>query len=187
MPLNDDRLLQQRLNKRERLQELGINPYPSHYERTHTAAEAVANFDHLQGQQIRLAGRIVGGLRGMGRTTFFHITDGSGQIQVNLRQDVLGEDKYSLFKLFDSGDWIGVTGTLFRTNRGETTLLANDITMLAKALLPLPEKWHGLVGVEKRYRQRYLDLIVNPEVRLIFQRRSASGAAIRRFFDERGV
>jgi lysyl-tRNA synthetase class 2 len=123
----------------------------------------------------------------MGKSTFAHIEDGSGRIQIYLRQDILGEEAYKFFKRdFDIGDFIGVTGYLFRTRTGEITLQANEFKMLAKSLHPLPEKWHGLKDVETRYRQRYLDLIANEEVREIFVIRARIVSALRRFLDERG-
>jgi lysyl-tRNA synthetase class 2 len=126
-------------------------------------------------------------IRVMGKSTFAHIEDGSGRIQIYLRQDTLGEEGYEFFKRdFDIGDFIGVTGQLFRTRTGEVTLQVSDFKMLAKSLHPLPEKWHGLKDVETRYRQRYLDLIANEEVREIFVIRARIVSALRRFLDERG-
>lgn len=176
---------QQRLAKIERLREQGIEPYPQRYERTHLAAEAKARFEPLSGQELRLAGRILT-VRRMGKVTFAHIADGSGKIQIYLRQDVLGIEKYADFKNLDIGDYIGVKGTLFRTRTGETTLEVTDLVLLCKSLRPLPDKWHGLTDVEKRYRQRYLDLLTNEETQRTFVLRSAIIRAIRRFLDERG-
>lgn len=180
-----DDLRQQRLAKLEKLRALGIDPYPKDYERTHLAAQAIEQFDKLEGKEVRVAGRIVG-MRILGKATFAHIMDGSGRIQIYARQDVLGEDKYALFKTFDIGDFIGVSGAMFRTKAGEITVEIRDYKFLAKSLRPLPEKWHGLVDVEKRYRQRYLDLIANPEVRRVFEIRSAVIEAMRRFLRQRG-
>lgn len=183
MPEED--LRQQRLLKLEKLRAQGIDPYPKEYRRTHLAAQAVEQFDARGEQEIRVAGRIVG-MRILGKATFAHIADGSGRIQIYARLDTLGEDKYSLFKTFDLGDFIGVSGRLFRTKSGEITVEMSDYKLLAKSLLPLPEKWHGLVDVETRYRQRYLDLIANPEVRRTFEIRSKVIEAMRRFLHQRG-
>ena len=180
-----DDLRQQRVAKLERLRQMGIEPFPRKYERNMMAAEAIERFEQLGGVELRLAGRITG-MRVMGKASFAHILDGSGRIQIYLRSDVLGENRYQLFKSFDIGDFIGVTGTLFRTRTGEITVQVADFKLLAKSLRPLPEKWHGLTDVEKRYRQRYLDLISNDEVREIFQVRSGVIASMRRFLHERG-
>ncbi len=180
-------LERQRRIKLERIRERGIDPYPPRVERSHTAAEALRDFESGQPEpDISLAGRLRS-IRVMGKSTFAHIEDGSGRIQVYLRQDTLGEEDYEYFKQdFDIGDFIGVTGDLFRTRTGEVTLKVQDFKMLAKSLHPLPEKWHGLKDVETRYRQRYLDLIANEEVREIFVIRSRIVSALRRFLDQRG-
>jgi len=183
-------LLAQRLAKLESLRRRGIDPYPHRYHRTHTTQEAIALFERegaaSQSQAtVSLGGRIVGS-RPMGKATFLDIRDGSGKIQVHLRRDLLGEAKYAEVKELDLGDIIGVTGRLFRTRTGEVTTEAQDFVMLCKALQAPPEKWHGLTDVEKRYRQRYLDLISSEEVRSIFAVRSQVIAAMRRFLDERG-
>ncbi|MGQ9675037.1 MAG: lysine--tRNA ligase [Chloroflexota bacterium] len=180
-----DNLRQQRVKKLEELQQAGIDAYPPRFKRTHEITQVLDQFDALQAQDVTVAGRLVS-VRAMGKATFAHIMDGSGRIQVYLRQDVLGEDQYSLFRLFDIGDFIGVTGSPFRTRTGEATIEVKRFVMLAKALRPLPEKWHGLTDVEKRYRQRYLDLITSPSVRDVFRLRSAIIAAIREFLDARG-
>ncbi len=179
-------ITQQRLDKLERLHKQGINPYPHHYHRSHTIAEAQALFNQKEPKEkLDLAGRIVAN-RPMGKATFMDIRDGSGKLQIYFRRDELGEEKYQLLQDFDIGDFIGVSGGLFTTHSGELTLRASDFMMLAKSLQPLPEKWHGLVDVEKRYRQRYLDLIANQEVKDIFLVRSRLIAAMRRFLDSRG-
>lgn len=184
-----DDLRQVRLAKLEKLRARGVNPFPKDYDRTHVAAAAIHEFERSESERkeirARIAGRIVA-MRVMGKATFAHILDASGRIQIYARQDVLGEDKYGLFKTFDIGDFVGVEGTLFRTKAGEVTIEVQDYKFLAKSLRPLPEKWHGLVDVEKRYRQRYLDLIANPEVRRVFHIRSAVIDAMRRFLHERG-
>jgi lysyl-tRNA synthetase class 2 len=180
-------LERQRRIKLEKIRERGVDPYPPRVQRTHTAAEAVREFETGEPEgEISLVGRLRS-IRVMGRSTFAHIEDGGGRIQIYLRQDTLGEGAYEFFKRdFDIGDFIGVTGDLFRTRTGETTLQVKDFKMLAKSLHPLPEKWHGLKDVETRYRQRYLDLIANQEVREIFVIRARIVSALRRFLDERG-
>ncbi len=174
--------------RREKLAELeakGIPPYGGRYERTHLAAAVVNDFSRLEGQQVSLAGRLMA-KRGHGKATFADLQDGSGKVQIYLRRDQVGAEKYELFKLLDIGDILGVQGTVFRTRMGEVTVSVDDFVLLAKSLRPLPEKWHGLKDVELRYRQRYLDLVVNPESRQVFITRSRVIAAIRRYLDERG-
>jgi lysyl-tRNA synthetase class 2 len=180
-------LERQRLAKLEHLRAQGIDPYPARCERTHTAAQALAAFrDGEPSEPMSLVGRIVS-IRDMGRATFAHITDGSGRIQIYLRHNVLDPQRYDQFQHdFDIGDFIGVSGTIFRTRTGEITLEVRDFRMLAKAVRPLPEKWHGLKDVETRYRQRYLDLLANDEVRRIFLVRSHIVTAMRRFLDKHG-
>ncbi|MBI2953491.1 MAG: lysine--tRNA ligase [Chloroflexi bacterium] len=180
-----DDLRQMRLAKLEKLRSEGIDPYPKDYHRTHLTAQAIQQFDELAGEDVRIAGRIVS-MRILGKATFAHIADGSGRIQIYARKDVLGEEQYDDFRTLDIGDFIGVSGSLFRTKAGEITIETKGYTLLAKSLRPLPEKWHGLVDVEKRYRQRYLDLIANPDVRKIFEVRSAVIEAMRTFMRERG-
>lgn len=180
-----DDLVSQRAAKLARLTEAGYEAWPRHYRRTHTAAEAVAGFGELEGQEVRVAGRL-STVRDMGKVTFAHIADGSGRIQLYFRLNTLGDERYGHLKLLDLGDFIGVEGTLFRTRTGEITVEVHDFAPLAKALRPPPEKWHGLVEVEKRYRQRYLDLMANPEVKDIFVKRSAIVRAMREFLDRRG-
>lgn len=180
-------LEKQRRIKLERIRGRGVDPYPPRVQRTHTVAEAILEFEAGKPErEMSLVGRLMS-IRVMGKSTFAHIEDGSGRIQIYLRQDSLGEEACEFFKRdFDIGDFIGVTGQLFRTRTGEITLQVNDFKMLAKSLHPLPEKWHGLKDVEIRYRQRYLDLIANEEVREIFVTRARIVSALRRFLDERG-
>lgn len=180
-----DSLRQQRVKKLQELQQAGIDAYPPRFKRTHEITQVLDQFDALQTQEVTVAGRLVS-VRAMGKATFAHLMDGTGRIQVYLRRDVLGEDQYGLFRLFDIGDFVGITGTPFRTRTGEATIEVKHFVMLAKALRPLPEKWHGLTDVEKRYRQRYLDLIASPSVRDVFRLRSAIIAAVREFLDTRG-
>ena len=181
-----DDLVRQRLRKLEELRARGIEPYPTTFKRTVVNGEAVAEYERLAGQEVSVAGRIVS-RRVMGRASFCHIQDGTGRIQLFLKEDALGLDAYGAFKeLYDLGDFVGATGRLMKTRAGEVSVEVCQLTMLAKALRPLPEKWHGLTDVETRYRRRYLDLIVNPEVRRIFQIRSATVSGIRKFLEGRG-
>ncbi len=184
------KLQEQRLRKLQQIRERGIDPFPLRAKRTHTTAQAISKFEADEkgaGQEeITLAGRLRS-IRIMGRSTFAHIQDGAGKIQLHLRQDVLGQEAYEHFRRdFDIGDFIQATGRLFRTRTGEITLRVEEFHILAKSLHPLPEKWHGLKDVETRYRQRYLDLMVNEEVARIFILRTHIVSAMRRFLDGRG-
>jgi len=187
-----EELIEQRRAKLERLRARGCEPYPARYQRTHTAQQAADLLARQEqeaaasGQEVSVAGRVTA-RRVMGKRTFVDLRDGSGKIQADLRRNVLGDDDYDAFvDLVDLGDFVGVTGTLFRTRSGEPTIEARRYAILTKALRAPPEKWHGLQDVEVRYRQRYLDLIANAQVRDIFQLRSRVIAAIRRFLDEQG-
>ncbi len=182
-------ILQQRLAKLLRIRARGVDPYPHRFHRTHTNQEAIAIFeqgekDGQPGPEVALAGRITA-LRSMGKAAFLDIRDGSAKIQVHLRRDTMGEETYQQLKDLDLGDFLGVKGSLFRTKTGEATVAASSFTILSKALQPLPEKWHGLRDVEIRYRQRYLDLVANQEVRDIFLTRSRVISSMRRFLDDR--
>jgi lysyl-tRNA synthetase class 2 len=176
----------QRRAKVAALRESGVNPYPARFRRSHTTAEAIAAFsaDPDATIPVTVAGRLVA-KRVMGKATFAHLQDWSGRIQLFARRDVLG-DAYDAFLAFDLGDIVGIEGVLMRTRTGEITVEARRATLLAKSLHPLPDKWHGLTDVEKRYRQRYLDLITNEETRRIVTLRRQVIAAIRRFLDARG-
>ena len=181
---------EQRIDKLAALCAKGIDPYPARFSRSHSVDEALRGFESLEGESepptVRTAGRIMS-IRVMGKASFAHIMDASGRIQIYLRRDVVGEQAYEFFrKSFDLGDFIGVEGQLFRTRTGEVTINALSFQMLAKTLRPLPEKWHGLRDAEKRYRQRYLDLLVNEPVRRVFVLRTRMVSAIRRFLDQRG-
>jgi lysyl-tRNA synthetase class 2 len=183
-----DIITQQRLEKVQKLRERGINPYPNAYHRTHTAQEAKTLFEGGgidPASVVSVAGRITA-LRHMGKATFLDLRDGSGKIQAYFNKGQLGPERYELLQDFDLGDFAGVKGVLFKTHTGEITVNGSDFTMLAKSLEPLPEKWHGLVDVEKRYRQRYLDLISNQAARDIFLARSRTISEIRHFLDGRG-
>jgi len=194
-PADDAKKSDQDLIREEKFQKLireGVDPFPHSVEWTHTVSDIVGQFaplskEELEAQkiQVNVPGRIMS-VRQMGRATFFHISDGTFRLQVYIREDIVGAKKYELFALLDIGDVITVRGALFKTRTGELTVLSEDYVFLAKCLHPLPEKWHGLQDVELRYRRRYLDLIMNSEVREVFRLRSALVAQIRRFFDERG-
>lgn len=174
--------------RRDKLADLkgkGINPYGERYDRTHLVEELIVNEQQLEQQAVRIAGRLMA-KREHGKAAFGHLQDRTGQIQLYGRQDILGESVYDLLLQLDIGDIIGVSGVLFRTRRGELTLEINSLNLLAKSLAPLPEKWHGLKDIDLRYRQRYLDLIVNPQVTSVFIRRSKMIKAIRNFLDTRG-
>lgn len=164
----------------------GVAPFGARYEVTAHAREIADKCDDIAGQEVSVAGRITA-LRGHGKASFADLRDRSGRIQIHARVDVLGEEQYKRFEdLVDIGDIVGIQGSVFRTKRGEPTVEARNWTFLGKALRPLPEKWHGLTDVDLRYRQRYLDLIVNPEVQDTFLKRTKVISYIRRFLDERG-
>jgi lysyl-tRNA synthetase class 2 len=190
MTQRGDELIQNRRANLARLIERGVDPYPPRFTRTHTTKAAVLRFERAEARnpsvapKATLAGRITR-LRDMGRASFVDILDGDGSIQIFLQRNVLS-DQYELIKELDLGDFIGVKGTLMRTKSGEVSLAARELTVLAKAVRPPPEKWHGLQDQEKRYRQRYLDLMSNRDVLEIMRMRSRIIAGIRRFFDRRG-
>ncbi|MFA0776811.1 MAG: hypothetical protein PVTTEEND_000525 [Candidatus Fervidibacter sp.] len=183
---DNDPLFQDRLAKLQRWRERGIDPFAvTRFDRTHQVAEIKAQFEALQGQTVRIAGRLLA-LRTHGKLTFADLLDGSGKIQLMARINTMGQEAYERFGDLDVGDLIGVEGTVLKTRTGETTVEVKQFWLLAKALRPIPEKWHGLKDVEVRYRQRYLDLIANPSVREIFVQRALLLRAIRQFLDERG-
>jgi lysyl-tRNA synthetase class 2 len=183
-----DELKKTRLKKLERIKKSLLNPYPEKTKRTHEIAGAIRDFSRLSrsGEEIILAGRIRS-QRGHGGSTFLDIEDGTGKIQAFLKKDRLGEKGYEFFSdIFDIGDFVELKGLLFETKKGEKTIEVADFKMLAKSLLPLPEKWHGLKDVEERFRKRYLDLIFSPEVRSKFETRTRITNAIREFLDKEG-
>lgn len=178
-------LMKVRREKMAAIAAQGIEPFGRKYDLTHHAQQILDNFDQLEGQIVRVAGRMMS-IRGHGKASFAHVMDMSGKIQVYFRQDVLGDERYENFHLLDIGDLVGIEGIVFRTNRGEISIKVTGFDFLAKSLRPLPEKWHGLKDVEIRYRQRYLDLVVNPEVKNTFVLRSKIIKALRRLLDDRG-
>jgi len=181
-----ERITSQKLESLNRIRGKGINPYPHCYHPSHAIKEAVALFEQGgKAESISLAGRIMA-RRSMGKMVFADIRDGSGKIQLCFRYDLLGKEEFELLDEIDIGDIIGAEGRLFRTKAGEITLEVSHFTMLCKSLRPLPEKWHGLADVEKRYRKRYLDLISNEETRNMFILRSKIITAIRNFLDSHG-
>ncbi|NMB40853.1 MAG: lysine--tRNA ligase [Firmicutes bacterium] len=174
-----------RHKKIEELIKQGVQPYGDKYKVTHSSQEISTEFAALEGKQTSTAGRIMT-KRGHGKAGFAHIQDSQGRIQVYARQDNIGENDYKFFQSLDIGDIIGVTGEVFKTRTGEITINISSFRLLSKALRPLPEKWHGLKDTELRYRQRYLDLIVNPEVRKVFIIRSKVIQYIREYLTKKG-
>jgi lysyl-tRNA synthetase class 2 len=194
-PKNEPAELDQDIARREKyhkLGEAGVPLFPYTSARTHEASEIVETFACLGPEELEarkpevvVPGRIMS-VRKMGKATFFHVSDGRHQLQAYIRADKVGPEAYERFGLLDLGDLVAVSGTLFKTRTGELTVLCDAVTFLAKCLHPLPEKWHGLQDIELRYRQRHLDLIMNPEVGEVFRLRGAIISYIRRFFDARG-
>jgi lysyl-tRNA synthetase class 2 len=187
-----DEQARQRRTNLEELAKLGVEIYPRTFERRHTITQLVEAYgerthDELEADRIETvtAGRVLG-IRSFGKANFLVLSDGHAKVQVYIRQDSMPELDFKIYKLLDFGDWVGVEGRLFRTRTNEFTIWASRLHFLAKCLLPLPEKWHGLTDVEIRYRQRYLDLIVSPDARRVFEVRSRIIAALREFMIGRG-
>src|SRR4030095_1080064 len=187
-----DSLEQIRIQKLTEIHELGYDPYPTFYRTTHTLAEAGNQFSEKSAEdlehgkyKVRVAGRILTN-RPFGKAGFMTLADCEGQLKICAKKDQLPERDFQLYKLLDIGDFIGVEGTLFRTRTGELTVLASELVFLAKSFLPLPEKWHGLRDIEIRYRQRYVDLVVNREGRDVCVKRSLVIRELRKFLDDRG-
>jgi len=191
MTSHDEQVQQRQANLAE-LAKLGVETYPRTFDRQHTISALVDTYgqrthDELEADHITTitSGRILA-IRAFGKANFVVLSDGHAKIQAYIRQDALPELDFKIYKLLDFGDWVGVEGRLFRTKTNELTIWASRLHFLAKCLLPLPEKWHGLTDVETRYRQRYLDLIVNPDSRRVFEMRSRIVAGIRDFMTARG-
>jgi len=187
---NENPMLNERLTKLADIRAMDINPYPYSFDKTDNASALLAKFDSLKPEQrsgvtVNIAGRIML-LRRMGKATFVHVADESGKIQVYFRFDDVGEDQYALLKKLDLGDIVGVRGFIFKTKMGEVTVYAQGLSILAKGIRGLPDKYHGLKDVELRYRKRYLDLITNPEIKEVFVKASKIVNEIRNFFNSRG-
>jgi len=187
----EQKIYELRRAKLSQIEALGQQAYPYKYEFTHLVPQVLAEHGEKQGPElesnrieVRVAGRIMA-IRVMGKAAFMHLQQAGHRLQAYVKKDDVGEKQFELFKLLDIGDHIGVKGYLFRTRTNELTIHAQEITFLSKDLLPLPEKWHGLTDVELRYRQRYVDLFMNPEVREVFVKRAQIVKAIRKFFDDR--
>ncbi|MBQ9369957.1 MAG: lysine--tRNA ligase, partial [Clostridia bacterium] len=175
-----------RLAKLKTLVDAGADPFTEvRFDRTHSSTDIKLNADELMEKEVVIAGRLVS-QRIMGKASFAHILDGDGKIQIYVRRDDIGEAEYAAFKQLDIGDIIGVTGFVFRTQTGEISVHAKSYKLLSKSLLPLPEKFHGLQDTDLRYRQRYVDLIANPEVKGVFVKRSRIISTIREVLDAKG-
>lgn len=188
----DDNIYELRRDKLKQIEALGQQAYPRRYDTTHTIPEILRDFgtktsEELESSKVnlRVAGRVMA-IRLMGKAGFAHLQQNGARLQIYVKKDAVGENGFELYRLLDLGDHIGVSGYLFRTRTGELSVHVEEITFLSKDLLPLPEKWHGLTDVELRYRQRYVDLFVNPEVREVFIKRSKLIQSLRRSLDARG-
>ena len=188
----DEKIYELRCDKLKQIEALGQRAYPTKYEFTHTIPAILADYSGKSTEEleashvnVRVAGRIMA-IRLMGKAGFAHLQQGGQKLQIYVKKDAVGEKGFDLYKLLDLGDHVGVSGYLFRTRTGELSVHVEEITFLSKDLLPLPEKWHGLTDVELRYRQRYVDLVMNPEVREVFLKRSKLVQSMRRFLDAQG-
>jgi lysyl-tRNA synthetase class 2 len=187
---DDNKLVKDRIEKLNKLREMGINPYPYSFQKSHSAKEIADKYTELAPEQktedsVSVAGRIIQ-LRKMGKASFMHIQDATGKLQLYFRADDVGADKYEIIKLFDLGDIIGAKGDIFKTKTGETSVYVKNFEILTKSLRPLPEKYHGLQDKELRYRKRYLDLIFNQDVKETFVKRSVMIDAVREYFKGKG-
>ena len=188
----DEKIYELRRQKLRQIEALGQPAYPTRFDFTHAIPQILAEYGGKTGEEleanrvnVRVAGRIMA-IRLMGKAGFAHLQQNGQRLQIYVKKDAVGEQGFELYKLLDLGDYVGVSGYLFRTRTGELTVHVETLTFLVKDLLPLPEKWHGLTDVELRYRQRYLDLIMNPEVREVFVKRARLVQSFRRFLGERG-
>ena len=186
-----NQIIKFRLDKLNKVYDHGVDPYPQKFEPKHNNNEIVCDFINFENKAVTIAGRIMS-MRAMGNASFFTIQDHKGRIQIFLKKDNVGEKKYDLFKLLDIGDFIGIDGIVFKTKVGEITVRANDFTILSKSIRPLPvvkekdgQVYDAFNNKEQRYRKRYLDLIINPEVKEIFVKRSLIIKTIRDFLDSR--
>ena len=188
----DENIYKMRLEKLKQIEALGQPAYPTKYDFTHTISQVLDGYSEITGEQleavrvhVRVPGRIMA-IRLMGKAGFAHLQQAGQRLQIYVKKDAVGEKGFELYKLLDLGDHIGASGYLFRTRTGELTIHVAQITFLSKDLLPLPEKWHGLTDVELRYRQRYLDLAMSPQVREVFLKRGKLVQSIRKFLDQHG-
>ncbi|MDO4754698.1 MAG: OB-fold nucleic acid binding domain-containing protein, partial [Bacillota bacterium] len=183
---NLNEVLRIRRDKLTKLQEMGRDPHKIDcYNRTHFAKDITDRFDEHEGKVVQIAGRIMAN-RHMGKTSFIDIQDSTGRIQSYIRKDAIGEEEYEVFKTYDIGDIVGVKGEVFRTQKNEISVKAEEVVLLTKSLQILPEKFHGLKDVETRYRQRYVDMIVNPEVRTNLRKRFRIMSEMKQYFVEEG-
>lgn len=174
-----------RLKKLEDLKNMGVAPFGNKFSCSHNLRQIKDSFDELENQMVKIAGRIMA-IRGHGKAAFFDIQDQSGKVQMYLKKDNVSDETFKLYSLLDIGDIVGIEGTVFKSKRGEISVSVSNLTLLSKSLRPLPEKWHGLKDPDIRYRQRYLDLITNPEVKQTFLTRSKIITAMRRYLDDKG-
>jgi lysyl-tRNA synthetase class 2 len=188
----DEKIYELRREKLKQIEALGQQAYPRKFDFSHTIPKILADYSDKTAEQlenprvnVKVAGRIMA-IRLMGKAGFAHLQQGGQRLQIYVKRDAAGEKGFELYKLLDLGDHVGVSGYLFRTRTGELSVHVDEITFLSKDLLPLPEKWHGLTDIELRYRQRYVDLVMNPEVREVFLKRSKLVQSMRRFMDEHG-
>ena len=188
----DERIYELRREKLKQIESLGQRVYPTQYTFTHTIPQVLADYSDKTAEQlesarinVRIAGRIMA-IRLMGKAGFAHLQQGGQRLQIYVKKDAVGDKGFDLYRLLDIGDHIGVSGYLFRTRTHELSVHVDEVTFLSKDLLPLPEKWHGLTDVELRYRQRYVDLVMNPDVREVFLKRSRLVQSLRRFMDSQG-
>ncbi|MDD4752442.1 MAG: lysine--tRNA ligase [Desulfitobacteriaceae bacterium] len=183
LDLNDQMLV--RREKMDELSKQGVEPFGAKFSSNATSQQILTDFENMQDKSIAIAGRIMS-IRGHGKVYFAHLQDREGQIQIYVRLDDIGAEQFDLFKKVDIGDIVGAEGNVFKTKRGEISIAVKELTFLTKSLRPLPEKWHGLKDVELRYRQRYVDLIVNPDVKRVFELRSKIIRGIRQYLDGLG-
>jgi lysyl-tRNA synthetase class 2 len=183
-----DEIRDARIEKLKLLKERGVNPYPAESNREISLKEAVDNFEDLEkNKEIKWIGGRIMSIRGQGAIVFITLNDGTENFQGLLKKDILGEDKLNFWsEVVDIGDFVEIQGTFFKTSRGEKTLEAKDWRMLSKSLRPLPEKWHGLVDIEERFRKRYLDILMNPEIKDLLLKKSKFWETTRNFMKDHG-